>query len=75
MRLVAPENSVALRSADVDVPINILPEGIFIYATGEAVNTSRISRCGRVFLVYDACVVAHLDESAVEVVNEAHGPF
>jgi len=75
VRLIYPENSVVLHSANTDIPINISLEWIFIYATGEAVNTARTSRRGHVYLVYDACVVAHLDESAVEVVNEAHGPF
>ena len=71
MKLTLPENSVALQPAAAgSVPIRVAPEWVFIYAKGEALQASRTNRRGYVSRVYDAGVVAYLDEHAVEVVKE-----
>jgi hypothetical protein len=67
VRLVNPENWVALKPEGDRIPMGISEEAVFIYATAEDVTTECITRCGRVYPVRDASVTFSLDELAAEV--------
>jgi len=71
VRLVAPENSMALYSAAAAVPIRVSPVWVLIHAPGkEAITVEGTARRGRVFRKRNAYVVAYLDTYSVEIVRE-----